>query len=324
MRLFVIACLAAALSACSTPPAINVTTTGNNVISGTPYKSVVADKSWIHGSPDCDLNQDPVIDSWQYDDRSFILRQNKCLTAEAPFIYVLTGTRKILVLDTGDLNNIPGFSLYQEVRNLVDEKQLAGKEILVIHSHGHRDHTRGDSYFAGQPGVTVIAPSEPNLAALPGAGNWPETNREIDLGNRRITLIATPGHQEQAITLYDHANQWLLTGDTLYPGYIYIKDWAAYKNSITRLADFAGQYKVAAVLGSHIEMTTTPGQHYPIGTTYQPHEAQLDISVNNLHALNAELKRHNKPVSLIFADFIIVPMSALQKQVSNLGKWLLP
>lgn len=59
-------------------------------------------KQWIHGSQDCKANKDPAIEVFQYDESSYVLRQNKCLSYEAPFIYVLIGDEKILVVDTNN------------------------------------------------------------------------------------------------------------------------------------------------------------------------------------------------------------------------------
>ncbi len=63
------------------------------------------DKKWIHGSADCKTSEDPAIEVFRYDQSSYILRQNKCLSFEAPFIYVLVGDEKVLVLDTGATKN---------------------------------------------------------------------------------------------------------------------------------------------------------------------------------------------------------------------------
>ncbi|MCH2236210.1 MAG: MBL fold metallo-hydrolase, partial [Crocinitomicaceae bacterium] len=62
--------------------------------------------------------------------------------------------------------------------------------------------------------------------------NWPNDISEYDLGNRKLSIIPTPGHQNQAIIIYDAHTKWLLTRDSFYPGQIYIKDWQDYKLSI--------------------------------------------------------------------------------------------
>ncbi len=58
-----------------------------------------------------------------------------------------------------------------------------------------------------------------------------------------------PGHQNQAITIYDPQTKWLLTGDSFYLRLIYIKDWDEYKPSINRLTEFSKSNKVSALLG---------------------------------------------------------------------------
>jgi len=75
----------------------------------------------------------------------------------------------------------------------------------------------------------------------------------IDLGNRTIEIIATPGHTPDAISLLDHAGGLLFTGDTYYPATIWLfrpeTDLAAYAASTRRLAGLAP--RVQTVLGAH-------------------------------------------------------------------------
>ena len=50
---------------------------------------------------DCAKNEDPAVEVYRFDADTYILRQNKCVDFEAPFIYVLFGQHTVLVLDTG-------------------------------------------------------------------------------------------------------------------------------------------------------------------------------------------------------------------------------
>jgi hydroxyacylglutathione hydrolase len=60
----------------------------------------------------------------------------------------------------------------------------------------------------------------------------------------------------------------------------------------------------------HIEMTTTPGLDYPVGTTYQPDEPPLEMTVEHLQAVNAALTAAGPaPVRHADRDFIIWPVS---------------
>jgi len=56
---------------------------------------------WNHGSEDCAKSRAPAIEILQADHDSYILRQNKCVHFEAPFIYVLFGEHTVFVQDTG-------------------------------------------------------------------------------------------------------------------------------------------------------------------------------------------------------------------------------
>lgn len=288
--------------------------------------SKLNDKKWNHGSPDCRSNRDPAIEVFGYDQSSYILRQNKCQSFEAPFIYVLIGQEKALIVDTGAPETAEDFPLYETVQKLLEEQSgevnKPPKELMVIHSHSHRDHYSGDSQFAGKPNVTIVEPNYASIIQSLQFENWPDGMPSIQLGDRKIIIIATPGHQEEAISVYDPQTHWLLTGDTLYPGYIYIKDWNAYKYSIARLVVFSETHKIGAILGGHIEMTEEPGEYYPIGTTYQPNEAPLALSLNNLLSLNAALNRTDKKQEIDESEFIVVPMNSFQKALSNIARWI--
>ena len=62
---------------------------------------------------------------------------------------------------------------------------------------------------------------------------------DIDLGDRVIDVIPIPGHEKSSIALYDRQTGVLLTGDTLYPGRLYVPaaDFATFVESVQRLVD---------------------------------------------------------------------------------------
>ena len=279
--------------------------------------SSLRDKQWIHGAEDCEVSDDPAIEVYRYDDASYILRQSKCLDFEAPFMFLLLGTKTALLMDSGATKGPIDFPLYDTVRALVGER-----EMVLIHSHSHGDHRRGDAQFEDKSGVTVVEPSGAGVTEFFGFINWPSGESRLELGRRELIVLPTPGHQEEAITVYDPKTQWLLTGDTIYPGYIYVKDWQAYRLSIERLVLFSQDHKVSAVLGSHIEMTSTPGKYYPIGTTFQPEEASLVLDPIILLELNRELARRDKPGEIQRDELIVAPMNIVQRGVSNFARWV--
>jgi glyoxylase-like metal-dependent hydrolase (beta-lactamase superfamily II) len=82
---------------------------------------------------------------------------------------------------------------------------------------------------------------------------WIHDGSRIDLGERSVEVLATPGHTPDAISLFDRGHGLLFTGDTYYPGTIWLHrpetDLSAYSLSVRRLAALAPQVKL--VLGSH-------------------------------------------------------------------------
>jgi hydroxyacylglutathione hydrolase len=258
--------------------------------------------SWMHGSQSCATNTDPEVQVHMYNASTIIIRQNKCRTFEAPFIYVLVGTTSALMLDTGGTNTT---TLRDTVRGLIGTKPL-----LVAHSHAHGDHTASDARFTGQPDTTLVPVTRAAVQQAFGITTWPTTVGTYELGGRTLDVLAIPGHEAQHIAIYDRQTGLLLTGDTLYPGLLFINDWATYRTTIGRLAQFVASHPISYVLGAHIEMTSTPKQVYPYGTTYQPAEHVLQLTAAHVTQLDAQLTQLGatppaQPVPL--DDFVIDP-----------------
>jgi hydroxyacylglutathione hydrolase len=253
--------------------------------------------SWMHGSASCNANTDPEVQVHAYNATTHIIRQNKCRTFEAPFIYVLQGATGALVLDTGATTTV---TLRDTVRGLIGTKQLT-----VAHSHAHGDHTAGDARFSGQANTTVVATNRAAVQAAFGITTWPMGTGTLDLGGRVLDVLAIPGHEATHIAIYDRQTGLLLTGDTLYPGLLFINDWAMYRISIGRLAMFVATHPVAHVLGAHVEMTSTPKVNYPYGTMYQPMEHVLQLTAANVLELDTALTAPAAPVK--YDHFVVDP-----------------
>ncbi|MEH6587031.1 MAG: MBL fold metallo-hydrolase [Halioglobus sp.] len=278
---------------------------------------MLQDKQWNHGARDCASSIDPAIEIYAYSSTSFILRQNKCLSYEAPFMYVLIGEERALLLDTGATDDAAEFPLYEAVRSLVGDKEL-----LVVHSHGHRDHRSADSQFEDIEGVTLVGTDKDALIEALSISAWPAGEGLINLGNRELIVLPIPGHQEESIALYDSQTQWLLTGDTVYPGMVYVKSWADYRDSIARLATFADEHVVSVVLGAHIEATHRQGEFYDIGTVFQPDEAPLPMDPEMLSMLNAQLQPLTKASEVELARLKVVPMNLMQRSLTDFARWV--
>jgi glyoxylase-like metal-dependent hydrolase (beta-lactamase superfamily II) len=258
--------------------------------------------SWMHGAANCAASQEPEWQAQAYNATTYIFRQDKCRTFEAPFVYLLLGRDTALLLDTGATASS---ALRDTVAPLVGARAL-----LVAHTHAHGDHVASDARFRGQPSTTVIGTGLGQVQAAFGIEPWPAAGAELALGERVLDVLGIPGHEQTHLAFYDRQTGLLLTGDALYPGLLFINDWAVYRASIQRLAGFVRSHEVSHVLGAHIEMTSAAGVSYPYGTTYQPEEHGLPLAAAHVLELDdalTELGATPPSAPVVHADFVLVP-----------------
>ena len=192
--------------------------------------------------------------------------------AEEAISYLIIGHRAALLFDTGlgigDINKIA--------------EALTALPITVVNSHTHNDHVGDNWQFSSVAGMDTeftrqsakgsTADAQAELqsgnvcGSLPPAFDtktyatkpwkiteWIHDGSKFPLGMRTIEVIATPGHTPDAIALLDRANGLLFTGDSYYPGPIYIyrpeTDLDAYERSMRKLADISPS--VHLLLPSH-------------------------------------------------------------------------
>jgi hydroxyacylglutathione hydrolase len=293
---------------------VNVVTTTEIDFSGGTVTGDL-DVAWIHGSPAAKYNTDPDIQVHAYDEHTYILRQNMAVNYEAPFMFLLFGNSRALLLDTGATASPEYFPLRATVDAVIavwlaSHPRPAGYELLVLHTHSHGDHTAADGQFDGRPDTLVVGGKRDAAWPYFGFADEPDAVVQVDLGGRVLDCLATPGHHEAAVTYYDRCSRILFTGDTVYPGRLYVFDWAAFVASIDRLVNWCAPRPVSHVLGCHIEMSTTPGQDYPVGWTYQPDEPPLQLTAGHLSQLQAKIKAHGlQPGRYVLPDMIITPVS---------------
>lgn len=190
------------------------------------------------------------------DDETFAISEYKHI--EKPHSYLLIGSNRALLIDSGlGVGNIR-----KEVEKLTD------LNITVISTHVHWDHVGGHilfkdhlvhksekNWFKNKP-VFNLECIKNNLKR--GIDKFPEEfnmdNYEIfydeniktvkdediiDLGNRKIKVIHTPGHSPGHMCFYDFKNKYLFTGDMIYKGTIYLffptSDPVIYKKSLKKI-----------------------------------------------------------------------------------------
>jgi glyoxylase-like metal-dependent hydrolase (beta-lactamase superfamily II) len=186
--------------------------------------------------------------------------------------------------------------------------------LVVAHSHSHGDHIAGDAAFRDRPDTIIVGLKPPDVAGFFGIPNWPDGVATFDLGNRALSVIPTPGHQTAAIMIYDPRLKVLLSGDTLYPGRLYVPVNFLDENraSVDRLAVFAAKHPICAVMGAHIEMTSERGRDYEHEAPTHPDEHPLPLLAQTIVELQTGLK---EPIDTpgqrqVHDHFIIVPVPA--------------
>lgn len=176
--------------------------------------------------------------------------------------YLVLGTTRAVLFDTG-----MGIS---NIRDVVEG--LTRLPVSVLNSHTHDDHvgdnwrftdiygmdtefTRANAKGSREDAQAEIASGEVCGDLPPGfipaeyvtkpfhISRWIHDHDKIDLGGRILEVIATPGHTPDSIALMDEKNGLLFTGDTFYPGPIFLyrpeTDLDAYVASVKKLASLA-------------------------------------------------------------------------------------
>jgi glyoxylase-like metal-dependent hydrolase (beta-lactamase superfamily II) len=244
----------------------------------------------------------------------YVLRQSPCASYEKPFVFLVFGDDRALLLDTGaGKDNHLAATVARLVRLWRERTGHRAIPLIVAHSHEHDDHTAGDADLAALRGPELAVEVTPlELEATRrrfGIARWPDDVGQLDLGGRILDAIPIPGHSKLGIALYDRRTAILFTGDTLYPGRLYVSDAAAFEASVARLVRFTADRPVAHILGNHVEQTATPFRDYPIGTIYQPDEHELALSRGALLELQAALAAmHGAPRRTALRDFTIWPV----------------
>lgn len=220
------------------------------------------------------LERVPVNDSWfavyKVAPDTFAIYEPH--QSEETISYLIVGQKRALLFDTGlGIGDLKALTA-----------KLTTKPVAVVNSHTHNDHVGDNWQFdtvysmdtafsrADAGGSVEDAQAEIKAGEVCGAlpqgfdrGSYRTRPWKIsafirdgytfELGGRTLQVIATPGHTPDAICLWDRTNGLLFTGDTFYPGPIWLyrpeTSLADYRRSVDRLVQMTPQVRL--VLGAH-------------------------------------------------------------------------
>lgn len=270
-------------------------------------------KPWINGV----LRGEPQMQVQRYDDNTYVIRQSIRTNFEGPFLYLLFGSNRALLIDTG----AGGLKVRPTIDRVIAEWAARHHRIsiplIVSHSHSHGDHHQGDAEFQDRPDTTVVGLYPKDVADFFKIADWPNQIVPYDLGGRVLDIIPTPGHQSAHVMIFDPKTRLLFSGDSLGPYRLYIpmNETETYRDSIDRVAAFTKDKQVSWILGAHIEMTTKPGELIPDEAPSHPDEHVLEISYSNLPELQTALHAMGDYlVQQAHRDFVIFPKPAREQQ----------
>jgi hydroxyacylglutathione hydrolase len=250
------------------------------------------DVHWNEGANDCKASPQAPIEVHDYNATTFMLRENLCATFEAPFMYLLIGSTKALLIDTGDVADPNQMPLAKTVMNLLSRDRPAKLPLLVVHTHRHLDHRAGDGQFTHLPNVKVVGFDIDSVRRFYHFDDWPNGLAQVDLGDRAVDVIPTPGHNETEVSFYDLNTGLFFSGDYLMPARLLIDDSGADLASAKRVSTFVRDRPVSFVLGGHIELDAA-GETFPWQSRYHPHEHVLQMTKADLLALPAVISSFN-------------------------------
>jgi glyoxylase-like metal-dependent hydrolase (beta-lactamase superfamily II) len=162
------------------------------------------------------LPGDAAYRYWKLYEDTYVIHYSDALD-----VFLLLGKTKALLIDTaygrGDFPNIV-------------EELKGDRELLIVNTHGHFDHTGGNRWFPKvhmHPNAMSYAnhsfsPLDPKWLA-----NMPYPDYEMiavndgyvfELGDRSVEVLWTPAHCDSSLSFIDHKRRLLFTGDELDAG----------------------------------------------------------------------------------------------------------
>jgi len=127
--------------------------------------------SWAETGEACGTQPDFRLHEYNAD--FYILRQSGCTNYEKPFLYLIFGSGRALLLDSGAKNANVAAAVQAALSRWAAKHDGKVPELIVAHSHGHGDHVAGDAQLAALPDVTVVGTAPDAVQSFFGLRDWP-------------------------------------------------------------------------------------------------------------------------------------------------------
>ncbi len=190
----------------------------------------------------CSTHQDEWYHIQQLDNSTYIISEPH--SSQGNSSYLIIGEKDAILLDAGT-----GENNRQSMAQIADS--LSPVPVTLLLSHFHFDHIGGASDFnaVGLPALPFLVNRlsadsiltlnktevlSDDTISLKVTRQYP-VDEAIDLGQRKIEVLHTPGHSKASISLIDHERGYLFTGDLIYNGLLLVDDARAYQQSITAI-----------------------------------------------------------------------------------------
>jgi hydroxyacylglutathione hydrolase len=183
------------------------------------------------------------------------------------YSYLIIGTVRAVLFDAGTGT--------RDITPVV--RSLTSLPITVIPSHLHYDHVgalgRFDSTaLIDDPSLRArINDSQLTLGRYEFLGfydrlktptfhvdEWWASGSTVDIGDRRLQVISTPGHTPTSVALYDETRRQLFLGDFMYPGELY-----AFLPAASRGAYLSTTRRLLSILAPDTRLYTAHMQDAP-------------------------------------------------------------
>lgn len=203
-------------------------------------------------------------------------------------LYLVEGDTLALLIDAGT--------------NIADlDKIVAGitsKPVRLVATHVHPDHTgRSINYF---PEIWINAADMVNVGAMMGDYKveikYLNDGDVINLGNREIEVVFTPGHTPGSTTFVDKSAGYGFSGDAFGSGNLLLcTNFSTLKATCDRVSDYMRRNNIVKLY---------PG-HY-MGSNMETLKRVEDMSKISAEVLDGVLQGESNPRGMLGLDHIIV------------------